>query len=174
MRAKDVKRWLHGMRLEEDPKSGMENKNARNNWRLFLKLAQAVWDHGDILPQLLWVIVVLIPKGGGNYQEIGLLEPMWKVCEHVMDMQLNRIHLPESLHGYHDGRSTGTAVMKAKLAQQLAHLEQFLFYGIFLDLKKAFDSMVCECCLLILEGYGVGPKMIWLIRNFWANATMVC
>jgi hypothetical protein len=31
-----------------------------------------------------------------------------------------------------------------------------------------------ERCLLILGGYGVGPKMIWLIRNFWANATMVC
>jgi hypothetical protein len=58
---------------------------------LFLKLAQAVWDHGDIAPQLLWVIVVLIPKRGGDYQRIGLLEPMWKVCERVMDMRLNRI-----------------------------------------------------------------------------------
>jgi hypothetical protein len=64
--------------------------------------------------------------------------------------------------------------MKAKLAQQLAHLEQVLFYGVFLDLKKAFDSMDRECCLLILGGYGVGPKMIRLIRNFWPNVTMVC
>jgi hypothetical protein len=31
-----------------------------------------------------------------------------------------------------------------------------------------------EHCLLILGGYGVGPKMIWLIQNFWENATMVC
>jgi hypothetical protein len=100
MHAKDVKRWLHGMRLEEDPKSGMGNKNAGDNWRLFLKLAQAVWDHGNIPPELLWVIIVLIPKGGGDYQGIGLLEPMWKVCEHVMDMQLNRIPLHESLHSY--------------------------------------------------------------------------
>ncbi len=88
------------MRLEEDPKSGMGNKNAGDNWRLFLKLAQAVWDHGNIPPELLWVIIVLIPKGGGDYQGIGLLEPMWKVCEHVMDMQLNRIPLHESLHSY--------------------------------------------------------------------------
>jgi hypothetical protein len=50
MRAEDVKRWLHGMRLEEDPESGTENKNAGGNWHLFLKLAQAVWDHGDIPP----------------------------------------------------------------------------------------------------------------------------
>jgi hypothetical protein len=125
-------------------------------------------------PQLLWVIVVLIPKGGSNYRGIGLLEPMWKVCERVMDTRLNRIHLHESLHGCHDGRGTGTAVLEAKLAQKLAHLEQVPFYGVFLNLKKAFDSMDCERCLLILGGYGFGSKMIWLFQNFWANATMVC
>jgi hypothetical protein len=148
MHAEDVKRWLHGMRLEEDPESGTGNKNAGDNWRMFLKLVQAVWDHGNIPPQLLWVIVVLIPKGGGNYRGIGLLEPMWKVCEQVIDTRLNRIPLHESLHGCRDGRGTGTAVMEAKLAQQLAHLEQVPFYRVFLDLKKAFDLMDCECCLL--------------------------
>ncbi len=66
------------------------------------------------------------------------------------------------------------AVMEAKLAQQLAHLEQVPFYGIFLDLKKVFNSMDRERCLLILRGYGVGPKMIRLIQNFWENAKMVC
>ncbi len=60
--------------------------------------------------------------------------------------------------------------MEAKLAQQLGHLEQVPFYGVFLDLKKAFDSMDRERCLLILGGYGVGPKMIRLIQNFWENA----
>jgi hypothetical protein len=64
-----------------------------------LKLSQAVWDHGDIPSQLLWVIVVLILKGGGDYQGIGLLEPVWKVCERVMDTRLNRINLYKSLHG---------------------------------------------------------------------------
>jgi hypothetical protein len=72
MHAKDIKRWLHGMRLEKDPESGTGNKNAGDNWRLFLKLAQAVWDHGYLPPQLLWVIFVLIPKGDGNFRGIGL------------------------------------------------------------------------------------------------------
>jgi hypothetical protein len=67
MRAEDVKCYLHGMRLKEDLKSGTGNKNAGVNWRMFLKLAQAVWDHGNIPPQLLWMIVVLILKRGGNY-----------------------------------------------------------------------------------------------------------
>jgi hypothetical protein len=77
-----------------------------------------------------------------------------------MDTRLNEIPLHESLHGCRDGRGTGTAVMEAKLAQQLAHLKKVPFYGVFLDLKKAFGSMDRKCCLLILEGYGVGPKMI--------------
>jgi hypothetical protein len=124
--------------------------------------------------KLHWVIVVLIPKGGSDYQGIGLLKPMWKVCERVMDTQLNRINLHENLHGCRDRRGTGTAMLEANLAQQLAHLEQVPFYGVFLDLKKAFISMDCKHCLLILEGYGVGPKMISLIWIFWANAMMVC
>ncbi len=174
MCAEDVKCWLHQMRLEEDPESRTGNKNAGDSWRMFLKLVQAVWDHGDIPPQLLWVIVVLISKGGGDYQGIGLLEPMWKVCEQVIDTRLNRIPLHKSLHGCCNGRGTGTSVMEAKLTQQLAHLEQVPFYSVFLDLKKAFNSMDCERCLLILGGYGVGPKMICLIQNFWENAKMVC
>jgi hypothetical protein len=28
-----------------------------------------------------WVVTVLIPKGGGDYRGIGLLEPIWKVLE---------------------------------------------------------------------------------------------
>jgi hypothetical protein len=99
---------------------------------------------------------------------------MWKVCERIMDKRLNAIDLHESLHGCRDKHGTGTAVIEAKLAQQLAHLEQVPFYGIFFDLKKEFDAMDRERCLMILEGYGAGPNMVRLIRNFWSNAIMVC
>jgi hypothetical protein len=85
MHVEDVKAWLHSIRLEEDTEVGPNNIRAGDNWRKFLLLVQAIWDHGEIPPQLLWVIIVLIPKGGGDYWGIGLLEPMWKVCERVMD-----------------------------------------------------------------------------------------
>ena len=68
----------------------------------------------------------------------------------------------------------GTAVIEAKLAQQLSYLELWPFYGVFLDLKKAFDAMDREKCILLLEGQGVGPRMIWLILNYWRDAIMVC
>jgi hypothetical protein len=60
------------------------------------------------------------------------------------------------------------------LSQQLAHIEQTPFYGVFINLKKAFDAMDRERCLLILEGHGAGPNMRRLIRHFWDEATNVC
>ncbi len=78
-------------------------------------------------------MVVLIPKGGGDYRGIGLLEPISKVCERVIDKHLNAIDLHESLHGCRTGRGTGTAGIQAKLAQQLTHLEQVPFYGVFVE-----------------------------------------
>jgi hypothetical protein len=101
-----------------------------------MQLVNVVWETGTIPQQLGWIIVVLIPKGGGNYWGIGLLEPVWKIIERVMDKRLNTIELHESLHGCRNGHGTGTAIIEAKLAQQLAHLEQRPLFGIFLDLKK--------------------------------------
>jgi hypothetical protein len=48
------------------------------------------------------------------------------------------------------------------------------FFGVFIDLQKAFDAMDCNCCLEILALHGIGPKMLRLIRNFWDSATNVC
>ena len=58
-----------------------------------------------------------------------------------MDLHLETIKLHDSLHGCLAGRGTGTGIIEAKLAQQLAHLEQAPFFGVFIDLKKAFDAM---------------------------------
>ncbi len=91
-----------------------------------------------------------------------------------MDLRLNAFDLHDLFHGCRDKHGTRTAGIEAKLAQQLAHLEQAPLYGVFLDLKKALDSMGRGRCLLILEGYEVRPRMIRLIRNFWRNAVLVC
>jgi hypothetical protein len=114
---------------------------AGKEWDALVQLVQAVWDKGKMPTQLGWVVTVLIPKGDGDYRGIGLLEPIWKVIKRVMDKRLEAIALHDSLHGCRNGRGTGTAVIEAKLTQQLAHIEQTPFYGVFINLKKAFDAM---------------------------------
>ncbi len=173
MRAAHVKKWLHDVQREEDPE-GQGAENAGDRWRLFIWLVQAAWTHGEIPRQLLWIIVVLIPKGGGDYRRIGLLEPIWKCIERVIDHRLDSIELHDSLHGYRHKRGTSTAIIEAKLAQQLSYLELEPFYGFFLDLQKAFDAMDWERVIMLLEGYGAGPRMIRLIRGYWRDAIMVC
>ena len=73
MRAEHIKEWLRGMREEEDPERQGRCVGHGDNWKLFVELVQAVWTHGIISRQMLWSIVVLIPKGGRDYRGIGLL-----------------------------------------------------------------------------------------------------
>ena len=69
MTAEHVKEWLQGMVQEE--KEGTEG--AGNNWNIFIRLIQAIWEQGEIPQQMLGMIVMLLPKGGGDYRGIGLL-----------------------------------------------------------------------------------------------------
>jgi hypothetical protein len=55
--------------------------------------------------------------------------------ERMIDHNLNAIKLHDSLHSCPDSYGTGTAIIEAKLAQQLSYI------GVFLDLWKAFDAM---------------------------------
>ena len=71
-------------------------------------------------------------------------------------------------------RGRGTATTKVKLTQQLAYPEQQHLFEIFVDLKKAYDAMDREQCLDILETYGVGTKLLWLLQHFWDDVEMVC
>jgi hypothetical protein len=155
MRAEHLKEWLKGAKLEEDPEKGPNKVGAGKEWEALLQLVQAVWEEGRIPTQLGWVVTVLIPKGGGNYCGISLLKSKWKVIERVIDKRLKAIALHNSLHGCRNGRGAGTAVIEAKLWQQLAHIEQAPFYGVFIDLKKAFDAMDWKRSLLILEYYSI-------------------
>ena len=125
MRAEDIKAWLAGIKREEEAaRKGEEGQEgAGDTWRLFVQLIQHVWDTGEIPRQMLLTVVVLIPKGGGNYRGIGLLEVAWKVIEGVMDGRLKKVTLHDALHGFREKKGCRTGIMEAKLLQQLAFLE---------------------------------------------------
>jgi hypothetical protein len=119
-------------------------------------------------------ILVLIPKTSGGYRGIGLLEILWKVCSSIITDRLNDgIDFHDALHGFQQGRGTGTASIDAKLHMQLAHIRGTPLYQVFLDLSKAYDTLNRATTLQILKEYGVGPRIILLLTNFWNSLQVV-
>ena len=86
------------------------------------------------------------------------MEVLWKIIEKVLDARLSSIELHDCLHGSRAGRGCGTGIMEAKLVQQLAFVKQCPLYGIFIDLRKAYDAMDRGRCLEILRDCGVGER----------------
>jgi hypothetical protein len=160
MKAENLKEWLRDMKREK-AEDGVEGIGDR--WRMFVTLLQAVWESGETPTQMTWMIVVLLPKGGGDYRGI---DPIWKVVEKVMVARLSVIKLHDCLHSGLPGRGTGTAIMEVKLQQQHAWVEQAPLYQIYLDFRKAYDALDRGQCLEILAGYGVGPNLLRLQMKF--------
>jgi hypothetical protein len=163
--------WLSDVVRKEEEQSDV---GLGHKWWVFVKLMQAVWEHGSIPEQMRWKIIVLLPKGGGDYHGIRLLESFWKVVEKIMVARLASIKFHDGLRGELPGRGTGMAMIEAKLAQSLAWRKQCPLYQIYLDLKKAYDALDREQMLDILAAYGVGPKMLRLQKHFWDTAKLVC
>jgi hypothetical protein len=141
MRAEHVKAWLADIRHEEKAArenpgriAEVEGENLGKKWRIFVKMIQTIWDRGEIPMQMSWMVVVLLPKGGGDFWGIGLLDPCWKVVEKIMVRQMGTIDFHPCLHGGMPKRGMGTATIEAKLAQQLAWVKQEPLYQIFIDL----------------------------------------
>jgi hypothetical protein len=87
---------------------------------------------------------------------------------------LGSIEFHPCLHRGLPKRGTGTATIEAKLAQQLAWMEQEPLYQVFVDLRKAYHHLDWERCLAIMTGYRVGLKLLRLQTKFWEQAQMVC
>ena len=83
----------------------------------------------------------------------------------------NNVH--DGLHGFREGRGTGTATLKAKLLQQLAAMREEVLYVIFLALTKAYDALDRSRSLYIMKGYGVGERVRRLLREYCNKLTMV-
>ena len=72
---------------------------------------------------------------------------------------MSGIEVHDSLHGFRAKRRCGTGIMEAKLAQQLAFVEQAPLFVIFIDLRKAYDAMDRERCIEIYVWGGyAGPS----------------
>ena len=81
-----------------------------------------------------------------------MVEVTWKVMAVILHRRLTAgIKFHDALHGFREGRGTGTATLKAKLLQQLDAMREDVLYVFFLDLTKAYDALDRSRILEILK-----------------------
>ena len=121
MKAEHLKDWLCGVKREEavDGEDG-----AGDCWRMFVALIKATWKSATVPTQMSWMVIMLLPKGGGEYCGIGLLDPMWKVVKKIMVDQMSCLGLHDCLQSGLPYRSKGTTIKEVMLDQQLTWVDQ--------------------------------------------------
>ena len=73
------------------------------------------------------------------------------------------------LHGFRSRRAMGMDIMELNPAQELASIDQSPLFLVFLDLRKAYDTVDQERLIITLEGHGAGPCLCGLLETFWGH-----
>ena len=115
-----------------------------------------------------------IPKKGDlsvcdNWRGISLLDVFGKLLARILKQRLEVVaerELTESQCGFRKGRGCVDMIFCARqlIEKTLEHEETV--YIVFVDLKKAYDSVPREAMRKALEKYGYPSRMISLIRSF--------
>ena len=125
--------------------------------------------------------VTPIHKGGtttdpSNYRPIAVLHPFSKViekivCKRLQSYFLNTNKFQESQYGFRPGLGTSDAVFN--LVQKIRNNSEGkkMSVGVYLDLKKAFDTVNHELLLYKLNRYGIrGIALDWF-RSYLGGRT---
>jgi hypothetical protein len=157
------------------PKEGQDPPTPfKDNWLALVGLVQHIFATGQIPTEASWGILAVIPKPQGGVRGIGILEALWKLIEAIIDTRIqSNIQFHDILHGFRKSRGTSTAIIEAKLHQELAHIKRKTLFQVFLDLKKAYDTLHRGRALDTLQAYGVGPNILRLIRRNWKAQKLV-
>ena len=120
----------------------------------------------------LWKIAKVVPifkRGGkgiiGNYRPISLLPTMSKIIEKLMDAQLREYLDKENLlnedqYGFRKGHETSHALIKTQDLILQARKNKELTIGVFLDLKKAFDTVSHKTLLEKIKHLGIDNSLL--------------
>ena len=139
---------------------------------MLVRIIQNNSKDGVVTEEVAWEIMVFLPKGRGEYWEIGLVEMVWKVFATVVNCRLKRsVTLRDALHAFRAGWGTSTSTLEENLAQQLARIANKPLFQVFLDVRKAYDSLDRGRCMEILQGHRTGRNTAHLIDHHWNNLT---
>lgn len=135
---------------------------------MLVQMVQHVFSTSEFPTELTWTTLVLLPKEDGSSRGIGLMDVIWKLITSIIDARLKgNIDFHDSLHGFRTGRGTGTTIIEAILFQQTASINQTPIFQVFLDLRKAYDTVDRDRLLDVLKADGVGENLCRVLKTFW-------
>ena len=118
-------------------------------------------------------LLVPIPKKGDltqcdNWRGISLLDVVGKLFTKVVQVRLQRVAeevLPDSQCGFRAGRGCADMVFCTRQLVKKAREHNTTLYLLFIDLRKAYDSVPREALWQVLRKYGVPPSLVNIIRS---------
>ena len=100
-------------------------------------------------------------------------EVLWKLITIIIERLLvAAIEFHDIFYGLWENRGMGTNNLEANIIHQIVGMRQYVMYKIFVDLHKASNDLYREWGLMILEGYGMGPRLHRLLVVYWDRTVM--
>lgn len=115
----------------------------------------------------------------GNYRPISVISTVAKILEKIIHNQIfdflnqNSI-LANQQSGFYPLHSTETTLLHS-VNQCLVHMDKGLITGfLFLDLKKAFDTVDHKSLISKLEKYGIRGTALHLFQSYLSDRKQIC
>ena len=141
---------------------------------LLLNLTHTVWEERQVPREWADAILVPIPKKGNlrncdNWRGIALLDVVGKVVARILQERLQQVaeeELPESQCGFRKGRGCADMFFTIRQFVEKAIEHRTKQFFLFIDLKKAYDSVPRTAMWYALEKLGIPDCIIDIIRSF--------
>ncbi|XP_064485178.1 uncharacterized protein LOC135397505 [Ornithodoros turicata] len=117
------------------------------------------------------------PHNIDSFRPIALTSCVGKVMERMVSSRLNwylesTMFFPEAMAGFRQGRSSIDNVIDIVSSTQQARSEGKLTVAVFLDVMKAYDSVLHSTIVATLQEAGVGNRPLSWIQDFLCNRSL--
>lgn len=158
-------------------------KSLPDNWMHYLlNLFNTIFRHERVPEDWSTTVITLLHKKGptadpNNYRGIALINTIVKLFTSILQRRLyswaeSSNVLPETQAGFRKGRSCIDNLFVLDAVVSCCLEEKRTVLGIFIDLRKAFDSVVHDKLWAKLHDAGVSGKIIRIIAQLYRSAKM--
>lgn len=131
--------------------------------------------HGYLPEEMTKTVVVPIIKcktgdasDKNNYRPISLATIVAKILDSLLnDVMLRHVHLNDAQFGFRAGLSTESAILCLKQAVRYYTERKTPVYACFLDLSKAFDTVLYDKLWCRLGAAGVPADIVSILKNWY-------